>query len=217
MAVLAIDLSSGVGSLAIASSGEVVASKNIGGKFEYDEKFIPTLSNLYKKAGIKKEDIKCIGVNIGPGSFTGIRIALAAAKGIAFAEGTPILDFNAIDIMLFQAYREIEDLYVVPVICIKKNSYFAGVYRRKDNGGFKCIKKTAMVTLQDIKSFHDKGYALYGYGIEEEFDVSPKYPGAEALSLMTYQGLLDKKKPKTDIEPIYAWDFVPSFKRQYIK
>lgn len=217
MAVLAIELSSVVGSIAVAVDGEVVASREIGGKFEYDEKFVPALNDLFKKAGISKDDIECIGLNVGPGSFTGIRIALAAAKGIAFAKDIPILDFNSLDIMLFQAHRELEDLYVVPVICIKKNSYFAGVYRRNKTGGFKCIKKADTRNEKDLRGFLDKGYTLYGYGMSEELKKCANYPTADALSLLTYQSFINKVSAKKDIEPVYVWDFVPSTKKQYIK
>lgn len=217
MAILAIELSSSVGSLAIAKSDNVVAFEKMTGQFQYDEKFVPTLTALLKKAGVKKEEITCIGIDAGPGSFTGIRLALAAAKGFAFDKDILIYDFNTVDVLLFQAYSAVNDDYVVPVICIKKNSYFAGVYKRNDKGSFRCIKKPAMLTTQELKALADKGYELYGYGLNSEFGLQENYPMADALSLMTQRDFVKKRKITKDIEPIYVWDFVPSIKKQYIK
>lgn len=217
MTILAIELSSSVGSLAIAEEGNILAFKKITGQFQYDEKFVPTLKALLKKAGIKKEEVTCIGIDAGPGSFTGIRLALSAAKGFAFDRDVSIYDFNTMDILLFQAYRELRDEYIVPVICIKKNSYFAGVYKRNNEGGFRCIKKPTMLTTAEIKALEGKQYTLYGYGLETEFKTKENYPLADALALMTSRDFSANRKPPADIEPVYVWDFVPSLKRQYIK
>lgn len=217
MTVLAIELSSTVGSLAVVCEGNVLAYSKITGQFQYDEKFIPTLKALLKKADVKKEDITCVAVDAGPGSFTGIRLALAAAKGLVFKQDTPIYDFNTLDVLLFQAYRTLHDNYIVPVICIKKNAYFAGVYKRDNKGGFRCIKKPKTITTDELKSFDEKGYTLYGYGISAEFKYTDNYPSAESLALMGYRDLSKGRKETKDIEPVYVWDFVPSSKKQYIK
>lgn len=60
-------------------------------------KLLPQVNVLFDNSGIKKTDISHICAGIGPGSFTGVRIALASAKGIATALNVPMIGVNTLD------------------------------------------------------------------------------------------------------------------------
>jgi len=95
--------------------------------FNHCETLIPRVERLCVEGEIKASDIHLIVVSLGPGSFTGIRIGLAAAKGLALGAccdivGVPSLDAHA---WRFSGYP----YAVVPVIDARKNRFYSAVYR----------------------------------------------------------------------------------------
>lgn len=70
--------------------------------FAHNENIVAICEGLLKDAGLSKEDLELIGVNLGPGSFTGQRIALSFTKGLSYALGLPLIGFNTFE--LWQNY-----------------------------------------------------------------------------------------------------------------
>ena len=92
------------------------------------ELLFEVIDGALKKANIEKTQIDLIVVGIGPGNFTGIRIGLAAAKGLSFSLRVPIYGVNS-----FQASLYGQDDYEVAAIPAKQNLYYLGSI----NGDFK--------------------------------------------------------------------------------
>ena len=86
---------------------------------------IDTLQNM---AGIKKTELDAVACMEGPGSFTGLRIGFAAAKGLALALGIPIIPVPTLDCMAFSF--SFWQGFVLPVIDAKKNSFFTAIYKQ---------------------------------------------------------------------------------------
>src|SRR4029078_4620844 len=83
------------------------------------------ISKLIKDAGRRLADLNVIGVSIGPGSYTGLRIGLSTAKGLCFALKIPLITINTLEIMAFSAIKDIaagdpdlssRDLFICPMI-----------------------------------------------------------------------------------------------------
>ena len=69
----------------------------------------PAIYKLIKESGCRIADLNAIGVSIGPGSYTGLRIGLSTAKGLCFALKIPLITINTLEIMAFSAINDIAD------------------------------------------------------------------------------------------------------------
>jgi len=107
---------------------------------------------LARKAGIKPEDITLVVCMNGPGSFTGLRIGLSAAKGMALSLSIPFIAISSFDCMAWP-YSVWPGL-VLPVIDAKKNSYFCSVYQRGERltGDMDADSEAIFRTLNGIVS-----------------------------------------------------------------
>lgn len=97
----------------------------------------PAIYKLMKDSGYTMEDLKAIGVSIGPGSYTGLRIGLSTAKGLCFALNIPLITINTLEIMAFSAISSAEaddrdlftpDLLICPMIDARRMEVFTAVY-----------------------------------------------------------------------------------------
>ncbi len=87
--MLAIELSSRVGSVALRDRQGRIDERRFGQGDRTREPLLPEIDSLMRDAGMRPADLRAIGVSTGPGGFTGLRIAVAAAKGMAMALGIP--------------------------------------------------------------------------------------------------------------------------------
>ena len=97
----------------------------------------PAIDKLIKESGCRIADLNAIGVSIGPGSYTGLRIGLSTAKGLCFALKIPLITINTLEIMAFSAVNDIEthdpdlfsqNLFICPMIDARRMEVFAAVY-----------------------------------------------------------------------------------------
>lgn len=96
MRVLAVDTSSSTGSVAVVEAGEdpfacdVLASASARVSNAHGESLLPLIEAVLRSAHVDRSELALLAVGVGPGSFTGTRIAVATMKGIAIATGTPL-------------------------------------------------------------------------------------------------------------------------------
>jgi len=97
----------------------------------------PAIYKIMKDSERKITDLKAIGVSIGPGSYTGLRIGLSTAKGLCFALKIPLITINTLEIMAFSAIQDMKthgndllthDLLICPMIDARRMEVFAAVY-----------------------------------------------------------------------------------------
>ena len=91
MSILAIDTSTQVSSVAVASEEKLSAELTMQAKLTHSETLMPHIEQVLRMANLPKEKLEGIAVSIGPGSFTGLRIGLAAAKAMAYALDLPLV------------------------------------------------------------------------------------------------------------------------------
>ena len=82
MLTLALDTATRVCSVAVVREQEILAAYDVTMGFTHSESLLPQIDQLFSRTGLAKTDIEKIAVSIGPGSFTGLRIGLAAAEGL---------------------------------------------------------------------------------------------------------------------------------------
>ena len=127
MLILAIDTATSVCSLALYDGKTVLADFVLDNGLTHSEKMMPLLLDLLQASGVNKEDLTGIAINIGPGSFTGLRIGLASAKTMAYALNIPIVGVCAHQALAYNV--RIENIYLSPLIDAQKGNVYQAIYR----------------------------------------------------------------------------------------
>jgi len=96
MKILSIDTSSKTGSVALVDSGHVIADREYAADSGHAEALIAEIDKALKRSKLSLSDIDGIAVAIGPGSFTGLRIGLATAKGLAVSLNKPVVGVSTL-------------------------------------------------------------------------------------------------------------------------
>lgn len=128
MLILAIDTSTTVGSVALFSTDKgLIGETSINVKRTHSENIMKLIDTILDITEYKVNDIDKIAVSIGPGSFTGIRIGVAAAKGLAYSLKKDIVGVNELDILASGVSVSDESYNIIPIIDARKGrGYYAG-------------------------------------------------------------------------------------------
>ncbi len=103
MLVLGIETSSLSGSVALVEGGQLLAERSLSEGQRSAQSLIPGIDALLRAAGRPLTDVRLIGVTIGPGSFTGLRVGTTAAKTLAYALGAQTVGVDTLDVVAAQA------------------------------------------------------------------------------------------------------------------
>jgi len=126
MFILALDTASNAGGIALSRNSEVIGVLMAKTPLKYSEKLIDWIDFLLKQHEIKVGDIGCFSVAAGPGSFTGLRIGVAAAKAFGQATGRPVFAISSLQALAFR-FRQLATL-VAPVVDARRQQIYAAVY-----------------------------------------------------------------------------------------
>lgn len=128
--LLAIDTSTAQIGLAVYDGSQVIAESAWRASQRHTVELAPSISELLQHCGLSMHDITAVGVALGPGSFTSLRVGLSLAKGIVFARKIPLIGITTLDI-LAQA-QALSDLSLICAIQAGRGRFAVGVY--KSNG-----------------------------------------------------------------------------------
>lgn len=131
MKILGIDSSGMVASVAIVQDDVIIAEYTMNHKKTHSETLLPMIDEIVKTSETKLEELDAIAIAAGPGSFTGLRIGAATAKGLAMAVDKPIIPIKTCEGLAFNMWGA-EGL-VCPIIDARRNQVYTGLYRVKGN------------------------------------------------------------------------------------
>lgn len=203
-------------SVSLAKEGKTIVLKELNdGGYSHAEKLHEFMEAVIKQAGIEFTDLDAIAVSKGPGSYTGLRIGVSAAKGLCFALNIPLISINTLE-SLSQSIS-ITEGYVIPLLDARRMEVYSSVYNEKNE----LVKnvEAEIITEASFEEFlsHKNCYFL-GDGAEKCKDIinntraiflDHKFPSAAEMSVLSYL-----KYKKSDIEnvayfePFYLKDFV---------
>jgi tRNA threonylcarbamoyladenosine biosynthesis protein TsaB len=130
MIILGIETSSAVCGLAFSEAGpeEIKPIGQVGLNIPnaHSEKIMVLLDDLLKNAGLEKENINAIAISIGPGSFTGLRIGLSMAKGLAFGLQIPLVSVPTLDVIAEKV--KFLKMPLIVATASRKNEYYCCSY-----------------------------------------------------------------------------------------
>jgi tRNA threonylcarbamoyladenosine biosynthesis protein TsaB len=137
MKILAIDTTTFLGSVALVEDDRLVSALQQGTSVTYSERLISGIDHLLQNANWAKDDLDLIAVAVGPGSFTGLRIGMATAKGLAVALGTPLVGVSSLCVMANSA--DVLDGKVAAILDARRDEVYAAVYQYKDGAYAKTL------------------------------------------------------------------------------
>lgn len=127
MMILSIDTATPSASVAFVDDGRILAECLLTGQKNHSERLLQIIDTLFDWTGISRESIDCIAVSIGPGSFTGLRVGISTAQGLAFALDKPLTGVPSLEVVASQTTG---DGLVSPMIDARKQQVYASLYRR---------------------------------------------------------------------------------------
>ncbi|MCD0467996.1 tRNA (adenosine(37)-N6)-threonylcarbamoyltransferase complex dimerization subunit type 1 TsaB [Flavobacterium sp. ENC] len=202
-------------SVAIAKNGETVLCKEIAEEgYSHAEKLHVFIEEVLAESGISVHDLAAIAVSQGPGSYTGLRIGVSAAKGLCYALNIPLI---AVDTLLtLAAQAKISEGKIIPMLDARRMEVYSAVF----SAGLE-TERSVQAEVIDENSFQDITETVYFVGdcaekckpvlTKENFifleDI--KYPSAAAMGKISYDKF--KISDTVDVayfEPYYLKDFM---------
>lgn len=147
MIILAIDSSGMTASCAVATEDRVLAEFNVNNKKTHSQTLLPMIDTLKNVLELNINDIDVIAVSKGPGSFTGLRIGSATAKGIALAIDKPIIEISSLEAMAYQIFAT--DAVICPMMDARREQVYTGIFAYED-GVFKRLSEDRPLAVTDI-------------------------------------------------------------------
>ncbi len=147
MSILAIDTATQVSSVAVAKEGRLLSELTMQGKLTHSETLLPHIESVLKMAATAKEDLEGIAISIGPGSFTGLRIGLAAAKAMSYALNIPLVGVSTLKALAYQL--PVPGVRLVCLLDAQKGNAYVESYRWEDDG-LETVETVKVAKISDI-------------------------------------------------------------------
>ncbi|WP_298997140.1 tRNA (adenosine(37)-N6)-threonylcarbamoyltransferase complex dimerization subunit type 1 TsaB [uncultured Tenacibaculum sp.] len=203
-------------SVSIAKDGVTLILQELNdGNYSHAEKLHPFIQQVVEEAKISFNDIDAVAVSKGPGSYTGLRIGVSAAKGLCFAFDKPLISIETLHSLAHQT--TIDEGVIVPMLDARRMEVYAAVYDSNYNELREI--KAEVIDENSFQEYLSEGKVHFlGDGAEKCKEVithenavfiDSKHPSAKEMAQLSY----DKYK-KNDIEdvayfqPFYLKDFV---------
>lgn len=174
MKILGIDSSGLVASAAIADEKNIIAEFTVNNKQTHSQTLLPMIEKVVDMSGIELEQIDAIAIAAGPGSFTGLRIGSATAKGIGLALKKPVVSVPTLEGL---AYRvSVFDGIICPIMDARRNQVYTGIYKM-DKGNLVCLSEQKAVDIHEIMEElekYDEKVIFLGDGVEVQRETIEK-------------------------------------------
>jgi len=208
--ILAVETSGRAGSVAIALGGQLLCEAAFTGRMRHSAEVLPTAHGLLNSLGYKPAQIEHIYLSIGPGSFTGLRIATALAKIMHLANSAKLVPVDTLDVIAANAsdyikQKGVEVKRIATILDAKRSQFFIALYQHdtKHQSWQKIFPDSLMTAEQFLKEFAGRGGPIWllGEGLVyykdkfkadgiEFIDNSYWFPRAEKVHLLGWQRAL---------------------------
>ena len=214
--ILLIETSTSVLSVALAVDGTVVAERICREPRMQASLTAPLVKEVLDEAGLKAPDCDAIAVSSGPGSYTGLRVGVSTAKGLAFGAGKPLIAVGTLDILVDGCQTKPD--FVVPMIDARRMEVYTAVYSA---AGERLTEiESHIIGPDSFAPYLEKGKVLFvGDGALKGKDVimHPNARFEEAFPLARHMAPRARKAFEEGkfenlayFEPFYLKDFIPT-------
>ena len=202
-------------SVSLAQDGNVIAIREFAGEgYSHAEKLHVFIEEVIKEAGTTFSALNAIAVSMGPGSYTGLRIGVSAAKGLCYALNIPLIAIDTLELLARRV--KAADGVIIPMIDARRMEVYSAVF----DVGYNKIReiKAEIITETSFSEYTDTCH-LAGDGAEKCKDLLPEgkfvyhndviYPSSAEMAMLSYNK--HKKSDTVDVayfEPFYLKDFI---------
>ena len=203
-------------SVSVAKNGEILALKELNnGNYSHAEVLHPFIVDVLEEANSTSQEIDAVAVSKGPGSYTGLRIGVSAAKGLCFAFDKPLISIETLKSLAHSV--SIDNGVIIPMLDARRMEVYAAVFNA-DYDSVREIKAEIIDETSFLEYLENQKVYFLGDGAQKCKElithknavfVDDKFPSAKEMAELSYN-----KYKKNDIEdvayfePFYLKDFV---------
>lgn len=233
MKVLAIDSSGLTASVAVVEDSRTIAEYTVDYKKTHSQTLLPMIDEVAKMTELELSDIDAIAVSGGPGSFTGLRIGSATAKGLGLALDKPLIHVPTVDGLAYQVYG-CGDI-ICPIMDARRNQVYTGIYTFSAKAGkkegtrevepvFQVLRMQMAIAVEDLIRrlnnynrpvvFLGDGVPVYremlSAGLKVPYSFAPSYMNRQRAAVIGALGIRYYKAGKYET----AMEHQPEYLRQ---
>lgn len=216
MNLLVLETSTSFGTVAL-QCGEHRVQLEIAVQQQQVATILALIEDLLKRYQLQLQDLDYLAFSAGPGSFTGIRIALGVIQGIALAINKPVLTISSLQVLAQTSWRVLQQPYIIPCINAYMDQVYWGCYQLNENGVMQAEQVDQVSAPEDILTPLNQMYCGVGNGwqvyadripselinsiIHTDGTLNPQASDLLVLAQMAAQN--GHAKPIDDISPYY--------------
>lgn len=209
MKILALDSSGLVASVAVVEEDNLLAEYTVNYKKTHSQTLLPMLDEISRMIELDLESIDAIAVASGPGSFTGLRIGSATAKGLGLALNKPLIGVPTVEALAYNLY----DVpgFICPIMDARRRQVYTGIYSFEQHQ-MKTIKEQTAMGIEELAEelnqrnqpviFLGDGVAVYRDTIKEKltvpFDFAPVHLNKQRAGAVAALGARYYAEGKTE-------------------
>lgn len=215
MLILSIDSSATAASVALFEDSKLVGEFFVNTDFTHSRTLVPMIDNLLTVTGKTVSDVELVAVSNGPGSFTGVRIGVSVAKGIAFPDDLPCMAVSTLESMAYNLV--LTDCIVCAVMDARRNQVYNAMFSI-EYGEVHRLCDDRAISLEDLKKeiaeqYEGKRVILVGDGstvamrelmdLQRSVEMAPesqRFQRASSVALAAQCRLNAGEKPKKSSE-----------------
>lgn len=215
--ILGIDTSTSSGSVALLKDEKIIGTQLYSIEKSHSSLLHVMIEQMMANAGCKMEELSAVAVAEGPGSYTGLRIGVSAAKGLCLALDLPLIAVNTLEAMAYQMYRRSsDDVVYCPMLDARRMEVYAALFDSR----FQSLKPTAPVILEEYAYediLENRKVLFFGDGSnkskeviqhENAFFVDDIVPSAEEVALLALKKYKEEAFENViSFEPFYLKEF----------
>lgn len=207
-------------SVSIARNGEVMALKEVADSgYSHAEKLHVFIEQVLLESQLRFSDLQAVAVSQGPGSYTGLRIGVSAAKGLCYALNIPLIAVDTLQVLAAQV--QVAEGLIVPMIDARRMEVYSAIYDEKG-----LLIRGVEAQIIDENSFTENSQKLYFVGDcqakcqevlkgENHIFLSEiEFPSAREMAKISYQKMTQNAlEDLAYFEPFYLKDFMVTAKK----
>jgi tRNA threonylcarbamoyladenosine biosynthesis protein TsaB len=214
--ILNIETSTKNCSVSVADTGKIIAIKELNnGNYSHAEVLHPFIENILAQGSVSKDKIDAIAVSKGPGSYTGLRIGVSAAKGLSFALSVPLISIDTLTALSFAI--SIDKGLIVPMLDARRMEVYSAIFD-KQHQKIREIKAEIIDENSFLAALEQGEVHFLGDGAHKCKEiithrnavfVDDMFPSSREMALLSYHKF--KKNDFEDLayfEPFYLKDFI---------
>lgn len=171
--ILAIETATGCGSVSLTrggvEDGRLLAEATVQPEVTHSRRLLGSVDWIMKGAGVEWPEVDGVAVSLGPGSFTGLRIGMAAAKGIVFTTKVPFLGVQTLDAISLSC--PVIDRLLWCLLDARKQEVYAACYQPDNNGRPERITPAEVIRPAILADRIREPVILAGPGVDEYYDL----------------------------------------------